>query len=422
MCTTLLLALLALSTATAAPLATQGQLVDPAGGPINGTHSLTVQFFDRATGGSEVWAKPYDDLVIEDGYYSLMLDGADDAGRNLEGVMNSDAWMVISVDGSPLLPRQPVQGVPQAIRAQSSVTAESADRARTADEADYASSAGRADEATYADLAGEADHATTADSALLADEAILAQLASEADHAATADEAILAQLASEADHAATADEAVLAERASEAEHAATADSAAVAGAVPIINATAACSTPGAIGYDASLASGAICDGSAWQVLESATAAQGQRRLLVADRLRSDSNRAGSSAWQYYTLPQSYTIQTNGGNVRVYFKAMTYLHATTGVGSAQQAGLIIHPIIDGVRQDYCDYLYVRGWGTNDDLHGPVVCDTTFELSAGEHTIGFEHRYYGFRSQLYGGPRRSTILIEELPTAIDYQGDW
>ncbi len=345
-----------------------------------------------------------------------MLDGADDGGRDLDAVMNADVWMLISVDGEPLLPRQPVQSVPQAIRAQSAATAENADHATTAD---------TADEATYADLAGDADHATTADEAThaaTADEAILAELASEADHAATADEAILAELASEADHAATADEAILAQLAEEADHASTADSATVAESVPVIDATAGCTSAGAMGYDTSLASGAICDGSTWQVLQSASAAAGQRRLLVADRLRSNSERYGNTSWQYHTLPQSYTINTKGGNVRVYFKAMTYLHATQTNGSSQQAGLIIHPIIDGVRVDYCDYLYVRGWGSPDDMHGPIVCDATFELPAGEHTIGFVHRYYGYRTILYGGNFKSTILIEELPTAVDYQGDW
>lgn len=197
----------------------------------------------------------------------------------------------------------------------------------------------------------------------------------------------------------------------------------VAASVPIIDTTARCDSPGAMGFDTTRSAGAICDGSAWHVLASTAASSPQYRLLVADRLTSTSDLYGSSSWQYQSLDGSagpYTITTTGGNVRVYFKAMTYAYGATGVGNGEEAGLIVHPVVNGVRQDYCDYIYTRGWGTNDDSHGPLVCDVTYALPAGEHTIGFEHRYYGYRTVLYGGWDRSAIRIEEMPVAIDHQG--
>ena len=197
----------------------------------------------------------------------------------------------------------------------------------------------------------------------------------------------------------------------------------VSDSVPVIDSAGSCDVAGAMGFDMDRSAGAICDGSSWHLLASTPADSPQYRLLVADRLLSTSEIDGTSSWQYQSLDGKagpYTITTKGGNVRVYFKAMTYLYGTTSVGGAQDAGLIVHPVIDGVRQEYCDYLYVRGWGTNDNSHGPLVCDVTYDLPAGTYTIGFEHRYHGFRTVLYGGWDRSAIRIEELPVAIDHQG--
>ena len=142
-----------------------------------------------------------------------------------------------------------------------------------------------------------------------------------------------------------------------------------------------------------------------------------RKLLVVDYLRANSDiYPGGTAWQYASLDGKagpFTITTNGGPVRIYFKAMTYVYENGTVRTSDDAGVIIHPVIDGVREEYCDLVYARGWGTNEDAHGPIVCDfVRTGLAPGVHTISFEHRYLGYRSILYGGRYKSIIMIEQL----------
>ncbi len=200
-------------------------------------------------------------------------------------------------------------------------------------------------------------------------------------------------------------------------HAETADS------VPVIDSTAPCTRAGQMGFDTTVAVGAICDGSAWRVLSTTPSSGSQRRLLVSDHVRSNSSIIGTTGDYVYTSLDGkagpFTINTRGGPVRIYLKAMTYVYGHNGNASVDYASLLIHPVIEGVRQDYCDYVHDNGFGVHGDMHAPVVCDVIYDLPAGQYTVGFEHRSRGYQSILNSGSR-SAILIEELPAAEDYEG--
>ena len=138
------------------------------------------------------------------------------------------------------------------------------------------------------------------------------------------------------------------------------------------------------------------------------------RLARLDQMVGDSDQAGGANWAYQSLDGlvgPYTIRTTGRPVRIYFKADSYVDANTA-RTQWDAGTIIHLVIDGVRDDdYCAYHYFRAFTERNISRASIVCDVNYDLAPGEHTIGFEHRYLGTRSLIYGG-KRSKVLIEEI----------
>ena len=127
---------------------------------------------------------------------------------------------------------------------------------------------------------------------------------------------------------------------------------------------------------------------------------------------SNSDIYGTSSWQYQSLDGKagpYTI--TGNPVHIYMKVLSFLHANPIVST--NAGLLIYPVVDGTRLDYCTYNSVNERGDRAfNTHKSMVCDFTIDLPAGTHTIGFEHRYIGYRIILYGNRMTSRILIEEM----------
>ena len=118
-CRSLVLSILSLLLAVpslAAPtrLAQQGRVVDSAGGPLEGAHTLGFVLFDAATGGSSLWSEERS-VDFEGGYYSLTLGEQvplDDAIFDIES-----AWLEVTIDGETLSPRQEIVSVPYALRA-----------------------------------------------------------------------------------------------------------------------------------------------------------------------------------------------------------------------------------------------------------------------------------------------------------------
>ena len=80
----------------------QGRLLD-AGEPANGLFDFEFELWDADVGGSPIGSSIHvDNLPISDGLLTVELDfGA-------AAFDNTDRWLEISVDGIPLVPRQPI--------------------------------------------------------------------------------------------------------------------------------------------------------------------------------------------------------------------------------------------------------------------------------------------------------------------------
>ncbi len=94
----------------------QGRLLDSAGGVFEGNHDLAITLYSDEAGTTEVWQKTFTGIPFSQGYYSVGLEGLDDAGspRELDGAFaGGDTWLGVSVDGSAEL--QPLQRVPSSV-------------------------------------------------------------------------------------------------------------------------------------------------------------------------------------------------------------------------------------------------------------------------------------------------------------------
>ena len=88
----------------------QGRLLD-AGKPANGLFDLEFELWDAAKGGNPVGVpQVLNNTPVTDGLFTVQLDfgaGAFD---------NTGRWLAISVDGVPLMPRQPITRAPYSIQ------------------------------------------------------------------------------------------------------------------------------------------------------------------------------------------------------------------------------------------------------------------------------------------------------------------
>jgi hypothetical protein len=101
--------------AFAAPvrLAHQGRLLASDGVPVSGPTSVTVRLYDGAS-GPEIWVKTYA-VSVEDGFFSLSLEGTDDASRPLDSSLFFGRDVYASVSTSALTgPRTHLATVPRA--------------------------------------------------------------------------------------------------------------------------------------------------------------------------------------------------------------------------------------------------------------------------------------------------------------------
>jgi len=97
--------------AFAAPmsLSTDGRLLDPGGTPFNGDHLVLFGLYPDADINTDASWSQSGQVSFEDGYYSAILTGF--ANADLDGT----PYLGITVDGVPLLPRQPLTSVPYAV-------------------------------------------------------------------------------------------------------------------------------------------------------------------------------------------------------------------------------------------------------------------------------------------------------------------
>ncbi len=88
----------------------QGRLLD-AGEPANGTFNVDFSLWDDPSAGSQVGSTiMFSSLPISDGLFTVELDFGANAFNN------TDRWLAISVDGVPLMPRQPITRAPYSIQ------------------------------------------------------------------------------------------------------------------------------------------------------------------------------------------------------------------------------------------------------------------------------------------------------------------
>lgn len=97
-------------TAVAESFSYQGRLTDASGQPVAGVHELIFQFWDDASGGSQVGADvSRAGTTLVDGVFSVELDAP-------PGAMDGRAlWLRVGVDGQWMAPRQAILAVPYAL-------------------------------------------------------------------------------------------------------------------------------------------------------------------------------------------------------------------------------------------------------------------------------------------------------------------
>lgn len=97
-----------------------GRLVKANGAPETGTVSLTFSVYDSASGGSQLWTEQQTVMLSADGLYATTL-GASTAipASVFDGSTAGSRYLEVSVNGSPLVPRQAINSVPWALTAKS---------------------------------------------------------------------------------------------------------------------------------------------------------------------------------------------------------------------------------------------------------------------------------------------------------------
>ncbi|MBN93637.1 MAG: hypothetical protein CL928_06105 [Deltaproteobacteria bacterium] len=106
------------ATALATPtrLSQQGRVLDGAGGPLSGSHTLVFTLYDEETGGNVLWTETHQ-LNLDEGYYSVTLGTL----STLDDLLfdGGAQWLQLTLNGDDLSPRQEVISVPYAMRSTS---------------------------------------------------------------------------------------------------------------------------------------------------------------------------------------------------------------------------------------------------------------------------------------------------------------
>ena len=94
----------------------QGRLTDNLNNPLSGSHSFTFSVYDAATGGNLLWTETQPAVNATNGIVSAQLGAA--AGLAASVFAGTTAYLEISVDGTPLSPRERLISVPYAFNAE----------------------------------------------------------------------------------------------------------------------------------------------------------------------------------------------------------------------------------------------------------------------------------------------------------------
>jgi len=94
----------------------QGFLTDPQGAPLNGSVSLAFGLFAVAQGGTSLWSETQNGVAVVDGVYSVEL--GSQVPLDAAVLAGPERWLEVSVNGELMTPRQRLDSVPYALRAQ----------------------------------------------------------------------------------------------------------------------------------------------------------------------------------------------------------------------------------------------------------------------------------------------------------------
>jgi hypothetical protein len=93
----------------------QGQLTDPNGAPLNGTHDLLIGIWDSESGGTKRWSELHAATPVTNGAFEVVLGAVNTSlVPNFHG---ESYWIEITVDGEVMSPRQKVRAAPYAFHA-----------------------------------------------------------------------------------------------------------------------------------------------------------------------------------------------------------------------------------------------------------------------------------------------------------------
>ena len=103
-----------------------GRLSDGTGMGQSALMTLTFGIWDAGTGGTAHWEATFENVAVEDGYFSVILGEGEDpvtleAKTATEAFQDlNEAWLAVKIGDDPVLsPRQPIGSVPYAAQAQS---------------------------------------------------------------------------------------------------------------------------------------------------------------------------------------------------------------------------------------------------------------------------------------------------------------
>jgi hypothetical protein len=107
---------LSLSAQVPALINYQGRLVDGTN-LVNGVTAITLELYDQATKGSLLYADS-NNVTVVDGLYSTHLGDDMVAGDLATALAATSVWLQVTIDGTPLTPRERLVSVPYALQAQ----------------------------------------------------------------------------------------------------------------------------------------------------------------------------------------------------------------------------------------------------------------------------------------------------------------
>jgi hypothetical protein len=88
----------------------QGRLTDANGINRDGSFQIAFAVFSVSTGGTALWKKTFN-VTVRNGNFQVLLQGADDQGKNIEDIVKTlnEAYIEITVQNEqPMVPRQPL--------------------------------------------------------------------------------------------------------------------------------------------------------------------------------------------------------------------------------------------------------------------------------------------------------------------------